>query len=97
MPTRKVTFTEHYENFVEDGITSGRFSDVNQIVQEGLRLLEERHSEDAKLEWLRTTTEEAFAALDRGEGISFSSAEDTDSLVNDVMNNLHLLPSKMRD
>lgn len=96
MPTRNVTVTEHFESFIEDGITSGRFRDANDLVQEALSLLEQRETERAKLEWLRTTTQEAFAALDRGEGVPISSPEDMDALVNGVMNEMQLAPSTAR-
>ena len=59
MPTRNVNLTEHFDRFVEAGITSGRFSNASEVVREGLRLLEQREQEDkAKLEWLRATAKE---------------------------------------
>ena len=54
MPTRKVNLTDHFDRFIESGITSGRFSNASEVVREGLRLLEQREQEDqAKLEWPR--------------------------------------------
>ena len=89
MPTRNVNLTDHFDSFIEVGISSGRFSNASEVVREGLRLLEQREAEDrAKLEWLRSTTQEAFAALDRGEGIQLSSADDIDALVNNVKSEL---------
>ena len=77
MATRNVDLTHHFEEFIENGITSGRFSNASEVVREGLRLLEQRQAEErAKLDWLRNTTQEAFAALDRGEGIAFDSVDD---------------------
>jgi antitoxin ParD1/3/4 len=85
MPTRNVNLTDHFDSFIDTGIRSGRFSNASEVVREGLRLLEQREAEEqAKLQWLRTTTQEAFAALDRGEGIRLSSADDIDALVNDA-------------
>ena len=89
MPTRNVNLTDHFDSFIEVGISSGRFSNASEVVREGLRLLEQREAEDrAKLEWLRSTTQEAFAALDRGEGIQLSSADDIDAFVNNVKSEL---------
>ncbi len=89
MPTRNVNLTEHFDSFIETGIHSGRFSNASAIVREGLRLLEQKESEDrARLEWLRSSTLEAFAALDRGEGIALTSVEDMDALVNSAWNAL---------
>jgi antitoxin ParD1/3/4 len=54
MPTRNVSLTEHFDRFVESGVTSGRFSGASEAVGEGLRLLEQREQEDeGKIEWLR--------------------------------------------
>jgi antitoxin ParD1/3/4 len=83
MPTRNVNLTDHDDSFIETSIATGRFSNASEAVRAGLRLLERQEAEDqAKLEWLRGTTQEAFAAFDRGEGISLSSAHDIDALVN---------------
>ena len=92
MPTRNVNLTNHFDTFVENGVHSGRFSNASEVVREGLRLLEQRDAEDrAKIEWLRSTTHEAFAALDRGEGISLSSREDIDAFVNSAMDEVHTM------
>lgn len=65
MPTRSVTLTDRFDDFIDNGVSSGRFTDASEVVQEGLRLLEQRQVEDeAKLAWLRGTTQEAFAAFD---------------------------------
>jgi antitoxin ParD1/3/4 len=86
MPTRNVNLTDHYDNFIDESIANGRFSNASEAVRAGLSLLERQEAEDqAKLEWLRGTTTEAFAALDRGEGISLTSADDIDALVNDAI------------
>jgi Arc/MetJ-type ribon-helix-helix transcriptional regulator len=31
MPTRNVNLTEHFDPFVEAGVTSGRFSDASEL------------------------------------------------------------------
>jgi len=82
MPTRNVNLTDHYDKFIDASIAAGRFSNASEAVRAGLHLLERQEAEDqAKLEWLRGTIKEAFAALDRGEGISLSSVEDIDAFV----------------
>ena len=89
MPTRNVNLTEHLDRFVERRIRSGRFSNASEVVREGLRLLEQKEAEDkAKLEWLRGATVEAFAALDRGEGVALTSGADVDALVQDALDEL---------
>ena len=39
MPTRNVNLTDHFDRFIEDEVTSGRFSNASEMVREGLRLL----------------------------------------------------------
>jgi antitoxin ParD1/3/4 len=80
MPTRNVHLTEHYDRFIASGVEAGRYSNASEAVRAGLRLLEQREQEDrARIDWLRGATQEAFAALDRGEGVTLkngSSAAD---------------------
>ena len=85
MPTRNVNLTEHFDRFIEAGITSGRFSNASEVVREGLRLLEQREQEDkAKLEWLRAAAKEGFDQLDRGEGIEFESMDAFDAYIDKI-------------
>ena len=85
MPTRNVNLTEHFDHFIESGITSGRFSNASEVVREGLRLLEQREQEDrARIEWLRAAAREGFDQLDRGEGIGFESMDDFDVFVDQI-------------
>ena len=66
MATRNVALTDHFDRFIEDAVTSGRFSDASEVVSEALRLLEEREAEyQAKVEWLRAAAKKGFDAFDR--------------------------------
>jgi antitoxin ParD1/3/4 len=85
MPTRNVNLTEHFDRFIETGVTSGRFSNASEVVREGLRLLEQREREDkAKLQWLRAAAKEGFDSLDRGEGIEFETMDDLEAHIRQV-------------
>jgi antitoxin ParD1/3/4 len=85
MPTRSVELTDHFDSLIADGVASGRYSDASEAVQAGLTLLEQQEKEDqAKLDKLREIAREAFAALDRGEGVSFTSMEDLDAWINEI-------------
>ena len=85
MPTRNVNLTEHFDRFIETGVTSGRFSSASEVVREGLRLLEQREREDkAKLEWLRAAAKEGFDSIDRGEGIEFETMDDLAAYVHQI-------------
>ena len=61
-----VTLGEHFSEFINNKIQTGRFESASEAVRAGLRLLE---SEEAKLDILRTTLSEGKAQLNRGEGI----------------------------
>lgn len=52
-----IALGEHFANFVDQQVSSGRFGSVSEVVRAGLRILEEH---EAKLEALR-------AALIKGE------------------------------
>ena len=68
MPTRNISLTEHFDQFVEDSIESGSYLNASEVVREGLRLLEHKTREEAlKLARLKEATEAGFAAIDRGD------------------------------
>jgi antitoxin ParD1/3/4 len=74
MPQRNVNLTEHFDQFIDAAVESGRFSNASEIVREGLRLLEQREREDqAKIEWMRSAAKESFGAIERGDSISLGS------------------------
>src|SRR5437763_8059788 len=82
MPTRNVNLTDHFDRFIEDGVTSGRFSNASEIVREGLRLLEEREQEhQAKLEWLQGAAKEGFDAIERGDYVTLRSDKEIDDFI----------------
>ncbi len=85
MPTRNVNLTEHFDTFIETGITSGRFSNASEVVREGLRLLEQREKEDrAKIEWLRAAAKEGFDAADRGDYVTLNSERELDTFFEQI-------------
>lgn len=75
MPTRNVHLTEHFDDFIEAGVQSGRFSNASEVVREGLRMLEQREEEEkAKLAWLRGAIQEGVDAAERGEYTTLPTA-----------------------
>jgi len=90
MPTLHITLTEHFNEFIDDAIRSGRFSDASEIVGEGLRLLEERGVEECgpsdaeKLEWLLAAAQEGFDEIDRGECTTLRSPEEITRFVSQL-------------
>lgn len=70
MPTRNIHLTDHFDDFVAQQVSSGRYSNASEIVRDALRLLEEQEQErDAKLKALRLAAKAGFDELDQGEGI----------------------------
>jgi len=70
MPTRNINLTEHFNEFVERQVSSGRYSNASEIVREGLRLLEEQEQvRKAKLRALRQAAKQGFDEIDQGKGI----------------------------
>jgi antitoxin ParD1/3/4 len=66
-----VTVGDHFVEFIERQVLQGRYSSPSEVVQAGLRLLEER---EAKLEALR-------AALVEGEQSGPATAFDFDAFI----------------
>jgi antitoxin ParD1/3/4 len=67
MPTRNVVLTDRHEKIIESLVASGRYQNASEVLREGLRLLEQRETEnEAKLTALRAAAEAGFADLDAG-------------------------------
>ena len=48
MPTKNINLTEHYSEFVEHLIASGRYKNASEVLREGLRLLEQNRRKNKK-------------------------------------------------
>ncbi len=82
MPTRNVNLTEYHDGFVNELVTSGRFSSASEVMRAGLRLLEkEAREEDEKLALLRSMASEAFRELDQGQGIAIDNEQELSELI----------------
>lgn len=58
MPTRNIVLTPHHASFVEQLVSSGRYQSANEVLREGLRLIEQREAEDAsRLDALRNAVQ----------------------------------------
>jgi antitoxin ParD1/3/4 len=70
VPTRNINLTEHFDDFVQRQVSSGRYTSASEIVREALRLLEEQEQErEAKLKALRLAAKQGFDEIDQGKGI----------------------------
>jgi antitoxin ParD1/3/4 len=72
-----VSLTPHFEQFIHDAVSSGRYQSASEVVCSALRLLEEQERErQAKLEALRQDIQKG---LDSGRATPMN-AEDWDEL-----------------
>lgn len=70
MATKNISLTEHYSELVDSLVSSGKYKNASEVVREGLRLLEQRTSEDKRrIELLQQLADEGFRQLDQGEGV----------------------------
>lgn len=68
MPTRNINLTDHFAQYVEKALTSGRYKNASEVVRAGLRLLEREESEDAaRIEALRAAFQVGEDAYRRGD------------------------------
>lgn len=82
MPTHSVDLSGHYDEFVNQLVTSGRFSSPSEVVRAGLTLLERQaREEEEKLAALRSLAAEGFDALGHGQGIAIDGKEELADLI----------------
>ena len=73
MPTRPVTLTDHHEALIRTLVASGRYQCADDVVRDGLRMIERRESHDAaKREALRLVSEVGRAALQHNGHVEYS-------------------------
>lgn len=73
MPTRNITLTDRFDEFITEQISSGRYRNASEVLRAGLRLLEQQSQEEQrKLALLRKLAVEGFDQLDQGKGIEIS-------------------------
>ncbi|OSQ46948.1 type II toxin-antitoxin system ParD family antitoxin [Thalassospira alkalitolerans] len=85
MPTRNINLTDHYAQYVENALTSGRYKNASEVVRAALRLLERQESEDAvKIEALRAAFKEGEDAYRRGDFVALEDDEDIDQIFADI-------------
>ena len=85
MPTRNINLTEHFDDFVERQVSSGRYSNASEIVREALRLLEEQEQErKAKLKALRQAAKQGFDEIDQGKGIALKGKNAVKKFIREI-------------
>lgn len=75
MTTKNVSLTDHYDDLVDSLVASGKYKNASEVVREGLRLLEQRTTEDEqRLQLLKQMSDEGFNQIDQGQGIVLTSS-----------------------
>lgn len=76
MPTRNVVLTEHQAALVEALVAGGRYQNASEVLREGLRLVEQRESEDSlRLVTLQAAVQVGLADSAAGRYTDFHSLE----------------------
>jgi len=76
MPTRNVVLTNHQASVVEQLVSSGRYQNASEVLRDGLRLIEQRETEDAsRLVALRSAVRVGIADFDQGQFMTFDTSE----------------------
>ena len=84
MPTRNINLTEHFDHFIEAGISAGRYQNASEVVRAALRLLEQHEAEDAaKLERLREAVRIGLEQSARGDVIEIAD-DDLDDFMEEL-------------
>ncbi len=78
MATTSLSLGEHWEAFIKNEISSGRYGSASEVVRDALRAMEERKS---KLEALRSHLLEGATQAKNGEYVDDFSM---DSLIKDL-------------
>ncbi|MFB9076367.1 type II toxin-antitoxin system ParD family antitoxin [Flavobacterium procerum] len=69
-----ISLGSHFENFIENSLSDGRYKNASEVVRAGLRLLEE---EESKLQILR---QEIQSGLQSGRAENFDSKKHLESI-----------------
>ena len=78
MATTSLSLGEHWEVFIKNEISSGRYGSASEVVRDALRAMEERKS---KLEALRVHLAEGAT---QAKNVEFVDDFSMDSLINDL-------------
>ena len=78
MATTSLSLGEHWEVFIRNEVSSGRYGSASEVVRDALRAMEERKS---KLEVLRTHLAQGAKQARTGEFVDDFSM---DALINDL-------------
>ena len=76
MATRHIALTEIEDKLVDDLVRSGRFSDADEVVREGLRLVAEDAEKDLTVEDMRAAVRVGLDDIAAGRSFDFTTEAD---------------------
>jgi antitoxin ParD1/3/4 len=77
MSTLHVVLSEHHEALIADLVESGQFHNANDVLQEGLRLVEANHQQDARKEQkMRQAIQAGLNDLDQGRFVTLKGHDE---------------------
>ncbi len=85
MTTQQLELSEHDAEFVRQCVLGGRYKDANEVVEAGLRLLEEREEvERLQLEGLRAEVKKGMDDLEAGRYLEINGSEEMSLVFDEV-------------
>lgn len=79
MPTQNVSLSEHFYDFIQRCVDSGRYQNASEVVRAALRVLEQQEKEEAaRIQHIKEMIREAEESYARGEYTELRSDEDFD-------------------
>ncbi len=65
-----IILNSRLENLIQQQITSGKYNNINDVIEDALTLLEKRHQYDQWVKEIGDKIDIAAQQLDQGEGIN---------------------------
>jgi antitoxin ParD1/3/4 len=85
METQTIELSERESEFVRRSVLEGRYKDANEVVEAGLRLLEEREEEERlALERLRAEVKKGMDDLEAGRYVEINGPEEMSLVFDEV-------------
>ncbi len=86
MTTQHLELSENDSEFVGRCVPEGRYKDANEVVEAGLRLLEEREEEERlKLERFRAEVQKGTDDLENGRYIDVNGPEELEAFFDEIV------------
>ncbi len=85
METQTIKLSERESEFVRRSVLEGRYKDANEVVEAGLRLLEQREEEERlALERLRAEVKKGMDDLEAGRYVEINGPEEMSLVFDEV-------------